>query len=1612
MKPSTKDKLRLLLLTLLSFMGGNLVAKAQNWNSNHAIGTIDGAYHFSYTQTPSQLVELRPAAFPNTGLVYQWEQSLEPTAGFTSIVGGTGSSYSFSAPLTQTTYFRRRTMNPLNWHGIYSNVIKVSLVSSTWEDINYIREYDVAVTGAYIAQQVDALSIGQKFQTTTYLDGLGRPVEKVSREVATPASGSSLWGDVVSFSQYDAYGKQPVSYLPYTTTTQSGKFKTVPLSEQPQYYQAKFSETSAYASIIYDNSPLHRVLNFKKPGAAWAAGQGESLNYDLNDQVGDDVKIFSVSYVQGSAPTVSGVYSSQTLFKSVNTDENGKHVIEYIDNSGRSILRKVQLDDVPAGPYSGWMCTYFVYDDFGQLRYEISPEAVKYLSNNGWSFSGSAGTDVLNNLCHQYYYDEKGRQIWKKTPGAQPLRMVYDARDRLVFTQDGNQASMPVPQWTATVYDDLDRQLLSTLYNTSKSASTLKSDIAAAPIAADITIVGVAAGGNIFTISTNFCPLTYFDLNNSSVTSHLKFSFYDHYNWPITKVFNNGFTNASAYSFTDPNVEPIAASSRTRDLLTGTAVRILGSTNYLYATHYYDRRGSLVQTLSDNIKSGVDINTFQYHFDGRLLSSCADHTTAGTGYNNFRVLTKYLFDKIGRTTGVQKQFGASNPLKTIATYEFDDMGMLKVKRLDPGYTAGGNADLESLAYNYNIHGQLTGINKDYALKSPGTYSKWGHFFGQYIGYATTDGLFTQGRLNGQITGVVWNTQGDDAQRKYDYEYDNAGRLTKAVFTEQSHPGAGWNNTKTDFSVGGYTGRITYDLNGNLLSMLQKGVMPGSSAPITIDDLRYSYASNSGKLTAVTDWMTSTSVNGMFGDLKDGTNGSNPDYVYDGNGNLVIDLNKDAKDLGNVVGANGIRYNFLDKPDQIRLAGKGVINILYSGDGQKLQRTFTPDSGPASVTTYINQFTYQSTGGGPDALSFIQMEEGRVRVVTPIYQSNGYEELNVDGNIDLPNGKRGAFDYFILDYQQNIRMVLTQQTRMAASTASMEVTRAPVEEPIFGQTGGANEVAATRYPTSSTGWSGNSTASVSRLGNLAGRNIGPNTLQKVMAGDIVNARTDYYFNTPPSGSNPNFTNALLTSLLQALGTGPTSTLIKGTAGNVAGQLGVNPALVGYVQNTSTGTGGPLAYMTILFFDERFNFVEAQDGGAYQQQVASSVGTNGSSLILTGIRAPKNGYVYAYISNQSDGDVYFDNFSVSLVQGNIAEENHYYSFGLRIATLSSKKYSDSYDGGADNMYLMQGAYAEMDDDIGWHDFALRNYDAQTGRFVQQDPFQQFTSPYTGMGNDPVNLIDPSGGIGIPCPGTSALSIFLEGAMYAIGNALPAISRVTSVVSIASTATQTGTLMGNAFSTSNIINGQMQTDGIGQSHRDVNAPSSSPVSSVENSSVDQNPESSDFLNFSADDLNEDPCKEKFKSYDRTKDVESYNCAGLAFRTYRWMNLDEVEAIVKTHGKKTAQEGDIKVWLWTYDVHLELEDGTVASAKSSDFHIVGGRVQPGGKDPVDVYTKNGARPVFGPGKPLKWKPAAKDQARANNKSNAPQFYKGQKVMKVRTSMVQRIFILPCKSY
>lgn len=91
----------------------------------------------------------------------------------------------------------------------------------------------------------------------------------------------------------------------------------------------------------------------------------------------------------------------------------------------------------------------------------------------------------------------------------------------------------------------------------------------------------------------------------------------------------------------------------------------------------------------------------------------------------------------------------------------------------------------------------------------------------------------------------------------------------------------------------------------------------------------------------------------------------------------------------------------------------------------------------------------------------------------------------------------------------------------------------------------------------------------------------------------------------------------------------------------------------------------------------------------------------------------------------------------LSGNVADVvtyTDYYAFG-----------SVARAGGTGYRYGYQGQYAEKDkgDETDWNAFELRMYDARLGRWLSTDPYNQFDSPYTSMGNNPVNGVDPDGG-----------------------------------------------------------------------------------------------------------------------------------------------------------------------------------------------------------------------------------------------------------------------------
>ena len=158
-------------------------------------------------------------------------------------------------------------------------------------------------------------------------------------------------------------------------------------------------------------------------------------------------------------------------------------------------------------------------------------------------------------------------------------------------------------------------------------------------------------------------------------------------------------------------------------------------------------------------------------------------------------------------------------------------------------------------------------------------------------------------------------------------------------------------------------------------------------------------------------------------------------------------------------------------------------------------------------------------------------------------------------------------------------------------------------------------------------------------------------------------------------------------------------------------------------------------------------------------------------------------------------------------------------------------------------------------------------------------------------------------------------------------------------------------------------------------------------------------------------------YASYDTSAGLKTYNCSGLAHRTYDFKGITPTKAFLSKAtsvacGTPCDHVGMVKHWLWEYDVHYQDSTGTVAQNPPTDFHTVGGPTagDPMAKDSDEFFTKNGKRNVYGPGTAPSFKPPAKEQATLSDPSEAPQFdATGQPIYKLRSNFKESCYCLPC---
>ena len=1159
-------------------------------------------------------------------------------------------------------------------------------------DYNYTRTYAPKVPFTNSLDITTGTTPDFTSISTTFRDGFNRDMQTTVRNYTNTAS-PHLIQPIDGRFQQDGY-----SYLPYGTSTNAS---TNP-DPQATYLPDPFAMQQAFYNGLY---PGEGYTPFSRERYISDANQRSTVNYapgksQVGQNRGTTTQVITNNASQirmwaldgNGKPVSSGFYPADVLYGILTTSSEGSTVTSYKDKDGSVICQITYLEDNGSGggvtPVYG--TTYYVYDEMGRLRYTIPPKAADLISG------GTLTQAILDDLCFQYRYDNRGRKIAQWIPGKSGWEeFIYDKKNRLVFYRDPNLTANS--KWTLTVYDALDRVLMSGIYTGVEDRATIQNSL---------------DDPNVYTPST----IVYYQKNYALMATYpsgtwgceaLIYNYYDDYQLadPNGTAWNT-YTNALQFS-EQVNVTgsetPWVSYRSCKGKVTGSKVKILTAPDadpaktgeWRETVNFYDEKGRPIYIVSKDLYQGNAIHAHytgtQYDFSNKvLINKHVMSNTNATGTTSHSELNRNVYDiNSGQLTSTRHRVN-SGSFVTQATFTYDDLGRVKRKVL------GNFGEIQD--YNYNIRGQLSGINDYYART--GDRQGESRTFGEMLSY---DYGFTQPRTDGKVAGMVWRGSGSALAHAYGYSYDKGGRLTLADYHRGETPPIlpptiTWTKANADYT----TSNLKYDKNGNLLSMDQKGVKPGTGI-VDMDQLKYYYANGgqSNQLLTVTD-------NAAFHDLGDfnNTNGTNADYSYDVNGNIIADDNK---------GISFVTYNHFNRPQTVTLLGGKKIAYSYDALGNKVQELVIDPAQPVKRTDYIGNFSYEN-----DVLQYVQTTDGRT------VRDNGNNSFKEE--------------YFVKDHLGNIRSVIDVTVYpIQEYLATYEVASANLEGLFFDN---MDEVRDDKP---------GGTPEDNKAGNLYGsdpaRRIGTSALMKVMAGDKLEMNVNnYYENYNAQDDDPVYPEDMLASII--------TTLTEGVGGWVGGEshdtklVGdafTNPNYFAFndLVNSSTDPDKPKAYLNYLFFNERMELVP-ELSGSFQANGAGTWTQIGTAVPMEIVQ---NGYLAVYLSNSSKGincepcsHVYFDQLILRYSRGNLKEEAHYYPHGLPIAGMGS-----AAAGFKDNRRKYQSNEYIRSVGLNWMDFNNRQYDPQIGRFLSVDPMAASTinlSPYVGMNNNPVSIVDPWG------------------------------------------------------------------------------------------------------------------------------------------------------------------------------------------------------------------------------------------------------------------------------
>ena len=385
----------------------------------------------------------------------------------------------------------------------------------------------------------------------------------------------------------------------------------------------------------------------------------------------------------------------------------------------------------------------------------------------------------------------------------------------------------------------------------------------------------------------------------------------------------------------------------TQSLPTASLVKNLEDDSWTDTHIWYDTKARPIGSFTKNHLGGSTVTEKQLDYSGAVLAVNTFHQRLSSDAQ-VAVRERFEYDSQFRLLKQYHQVN-TNPEVLMAEYAYNELGQVANKKV-------GN-NLQQIDYAYNIRGWVTKVNNPAQLNTD--------LFGYEVGFTDSSSpLITEGNFNGNITEVSWKSAADNVLKRYSYQYDGYNRLLKGNYQEP----------ETTVPQNEYfSEEMSYDRNGNIMTLQRNSKSMAGSFAEQIDDLVYNYDGN-----------RLTSVNELKQNYLGYPDVSGQPIAYDANGSM-----KDHQDKGIL----NIDYNILNLPRTIiynqlysvRLYVGGpeeernvTTRYYYRADGTKLKkayiRGFKYGIERTTTTEYLDGFQYESITTS-QTLQFVPTPEG-------------------------------------------------------------------------------------------------------------------------------------------------------------------------------------------------------------------------------------------------------------------------------------------------------------------------------------------------------------------------------------------------------------------------------------------------------------------------------------------------------------------------------------------------------------------------------------------------------------------------------------------------------------